>query len=147
MFPLNGHQFLPGIIDIKLVTICDVQSNSVDSLSPQSQLPHADQVLRDLQQALLALLLDKPWPVDQIFIDLSQSFLQTLGEFDFLPHVAWETGPFHCFHVEEAVAIFLPHCGILTVCQGARRTATKASYVVLIPAESLSLGTENKILE
>lgn len=49
-------------------------------LSLQDQFAHADQVLGDFGETLFAFVSDESWPVDQILVDLFQSFLIVLTE-------------------------------------------------------------------
>lgn len=47
----------------------------------QNQFAHADQVLGDLGEALLAFVSQEAGPVNQVLVDLLQSFLVVLTEF------------------------------------------------------------------
>ncbi len=49
-------------------------------LSLEDELAHADQVLSDFGETLFAFVSDESRPVDQILIDLFQSFLVVLAE-------------------------------------------------------------------
>lgn len=49
-------------------------------LSLEDQLAHADQVLSDFGESLFTLVSDEPRPVNQVLIDLFQSFLVVFTE-------------------------------------------------------------------
>lgn len=57
-----------------------------DSLSLQDQFAHADQVLGDLGESLFTFVSDESRPVDQILVDLFQSFLVVLTELHLHKH-------------------------------------------------------------
>lgn len=57
-------------------------------LSLQDQFAHADQVLGDFGETLFAFVSDESWPVDQILVNLFQSFLVVLTEFHLQTHTS-----------------------------------------------------------
>lgn len=57
-------------------------------LSLQHQFAHADQVLGDFGETLFAFVSDESWPVDQILVDLFQSFLVVLTELHLQTHAS-----------------------------------------------------------
>lgn len=57
-------------------------------LSLQDQFAHADQVLGDFGETLFAFVSDESWPVDQILVNLFQSFLVVLTELHLPTHTS-----------------------------------------------------------
>ena len=62
------------------MTMVDASRMFQNPPSLEDQLPHPDQVLGDLGEALLTLVSQEPRPVDQVLVDLLQSFLIVLTE-------------------------------------------------------------------
>ena len=62
-----------------------------DLLSLEDQFAHADQVLSDFGETLFAFVSDESRPVDQILIDLFQSFLVVLTELHLHTHTHTHT--------------------------------------------------------
>ena len=91
-----------GTIRPELPCIIFPKSNNNDSLSPKHQLAHANQVLGNLGEALLALVLDEARPELEIPVDLDESFLVVLGQTDLLPQPVWKGRPLNGLHIQVA---------------------------------------------
>lgn len=108
-------------------------------MSPKHQLAHANQVLGNLGETLLALVLDEAWPELEIPVDLDEGFLVVLGETYLLPQPVWKGRPLNGLHIQVAHTILFSDGGILAVGERAGGTIALSCQVVLIPAELLSV--------
>lgn len=66
--------------------------HSLYLLSLEDQFAHADQVLGDFGKTLFAFVSDESRPVDQILVDLFQSFLVVLAELHLRTHTNTHVG-------------------------------------------------------
>ena len=79
----------------------------------QLQLPHPGEILCDLEQPLLALLLDETRPIHELLLDLLDRLFEISRQLHLFPHSAGEGGALDGFHVEEANSFLLSNGGVL----------------------------------
>lgn len=138
---------LDGILDLggdecflfaSLLTSLDVRSEWDEKFLPaQLQFPHADQVLSDFHESLLALESNEAVPVQEVFVDLLDGLVEVAAEFSLLPSLVREGEALCCLHVQVDHAIFLSDGRVLTVGQRARLPAAQSRQIVFISAEIL----------
>ena len=84
---------------------------------------------------------DKRRPINQMLIDLLQSFGVGFIEPDFLPELGREMAAFCGFHVEVADSFLLFDGGVLGIAEGAGFAIAQAGEIILVFAEILGLGS------
>ena len=107
----------------------------------ERDLAHANEVLSDAQQSLLAFVPYELRPVDEMFVDLFDGALGRLCQFDLLPATIGEVRTLGHFHVEIADALLFAHCRVLTVRQRTCATIAQTGQIVLIATEHRRLGS------
>ena len=111
----------------------------------KGELPHADEILCDFCEALLALVHAEVGPVFELLIDLSQRLVVVSRQLDLFPQVGWAVCALDRLDVQEAVAVVFVDGGILRVCKGARLAVAQARDIVLIAAEVLCIIVELRL--
>lgn len=101
------------------------------------ELAQLDEVLRDLGNALLALVDLPARPVDQVLVDLLERFRVVVRQSDLLPHVLGRMCSLDRLHVEVESALVLADGRIARIGERARCPVAETRDVVLIPTEVL----------
>jgi len=105
------------------------------------EFSHADEVLGDLCETLLALVHAEIGPVLELVIDLLERIVVVFRELDLLPEVGRAVCALDSLDVQEALALVLVDRRVLRVRQGARLPVAQPRNVVLVAAEVLAAAT------
>ena len=111
----------------------------------QREFSHADEVLCDLREALLALVHGEIWPVLELLVDLRKRLVVVPGQLDLLPQIGRAMSALNRLDVKEALAIVLMDGRVLRVCERARLAVAQARHVVLVAAEVLVIVVQLRL--
>jgi hypothetical protein len=103
----------------------------------EANAAHPDDVLRDLGEALLALVHDELGPELEVLVDQLERGHIALGQLDALPQVLGRVRALCCLHAEVEGSLFLEDSRVLAVGQRARALVAQARDVVLVAAHRL----------
>lgn len=101
----------------------------------QLEFAHADQILRDLGQPLLALVRQKLGPELQMLIDLLQRLGIIARQLHALPQLARKVGSLNGFHKQVAATLLLADGGVAAISQRAARPIAEAGDIVGVSTE------------
>jgi hypothetical protein len=103
------------------------------------QLAHADEILRDFREALLALVDGELGPVDELLVDLGERRFVVAAELHLLPQVARRVRALDRLHEKIAHAVLLADRRVAAVGQRARLAVAHACPAIVSGARARGL--------